>query len=384
MKKIISILISVVLLLSALSVGAFAKCCSCEKTQLKFNSDGSFKVLFVADIQDTPYMAPAIADYLEAICKSEKPDLIVLGGDNIASSCGKAATQEIAEYQVRKGINNFMSVFEKLNIPVAAVFGNHDGERRVDKETQMKYYSRYSVFLGFDEGEEIYGCGNYNLPVLSSDGSKVAYNFWFFDSNMYDREIDGFDYVREDQVENYVKLSNELKAANGGQPVPSMAFQHIAVSEIHEAVENGEWLFGEYNETPHCGATKSSQFEKMVEQGDVKAMFFGHNHANTFGVRYKGIDLVETPAAGFNLSDDNRGVRVITINENDTSTYETHLINYKETFCVDEISTARYFMNASEIGEEAQLGYAFKYLRLTAKSFGNIFKAFYEIFCIIS
>ena len=384
MKKIISVLSAFVLLLTALSVGASANCCSCEKTQLKFNADGSFKVIFVADIQDTPYMAPAIADYLEAICKSEKPDLIVLGGDNIASSCGKAATQEIAEYQVRKGINNFMSVFEKLGIPVAAVFGNHDGERRVDKETQMKYYSRYSVFLGFDEGEEIYGCGNYNLPVLSSDGSKVAYNFWFFDSNMYDRELDGFDYVREDQVENYVKLSDELKAANGGQPVPSMAFQHIAVSEIHEAVENGEWLFGEYNETPDCGATKSSQFEKMVEQGDVKAMFFGHNHANTFGVGYKGIDLVETPAAGFNLSDDNRGVRVITINENDTSTYETHLINYKETFCVDEISTARYFMNASEIGEEAQFGYAFKYLMLTAKSFGNIFKVFYEIFCIIS
>ncbi|MGN1479590.1 MAG: metallophosphoesterase, partial [Acutalibacteraceae bacterium] len=314
---------------------------------------------------DTPSMAPAIKDYLKEICKRENPDLIVLGGDNIASSCGKAATQLIAEYQVRKGINNFMSIFENLGIPVATVFGNHDGERMVSKETQMEYYSRYSVFVGYDEGEEIYGCGNYNLPILSSDGSKTAYNLWFFDSNMYDREIDGFDYVHDDQVANYVKISNELKAENGGVPVPSMAFQHIAVSEIDEAVENGEMLFGEYNEKPDCGAIKSSQFEAMLAQGDVKAMFFGHNHANTFGVRYKGIDLIETPAAGFNLSDENRGVRVITLNENDTSTYETHLINYKETFCVDEISTARYYMNAAEIGEKEQFKYAMKYLGLS-------------------
>lgn len=370
MKKLLSVILSVVLLVSALCVGSFAV--STDDRTLGFNQDGSFKILFVADIQDTPSMAPAIKDYLKEICLSETPDLIVLGGDNIASSCGKAATQLIAELQVRKAINNFMSIFEELGIPVATVFGNHDGERMVSKETQMKYYSRYSVFVGYDEGAEIYGCGNYNLPILSSDGSKTAYNLWFFDSNMYDKEIEGLDYVRENQVANYVKISNELKAANGGVPVPSMAFQHIAVSEIHEAVENGEMLFGEYNEKPDCGAVKSSQFEAMLAQGDVKAMFFGHNHANTFGVRYKGIDLIETPAAGFNLSDDNRGVRVITLNENDTSTYETHLINYKETFCVDEISTARYYMNAAEIGEKEQFKYAMIYLGYSIKSLVSV------------
>lgn len=362
MKKFLSVLMSAVMLVSALCVGAFAV--DNEKSQLRFNDDGSFKILQVADIQDTPNMAPVLADYLTEICKREQPDLIVLAGDNIGKSCGKADFQFIAEYQVQKGINNYMSIFEELGIPVAMVFGNHDSEGRVTKEQQMEYYSKYSVFLGYDEGDEIYGCGNYNLPILSSDGSKVAYNLWFFDSNMKDENMI-FDNVHDDQVANYVKISNELKAANGGVPVPSMAFQHIAVTEIHEAVENGEWLFGEYNEVPDCGAVKSSQFDAMVAQGDVKAIFFGHNHANTFGVRYKGIDLVETPAAGFNLSGDNRGVRVITINENDTSTYETHLINYKETFCVDEISTARYYMNAGEIGDKAQFGYAVKYLWLS-------------------
>ena len=363
MKKILSVLLSVVMLASTLCFGVLAD--DSDSKTLQFNKDGSFKILQITDIQETPSMAPAIKDYLREICKRENPDLIVLTGDNIGKSCGKAATQSIAEYQVRKGINNFMSIFEELNIPVASVFGNHDAEGRVDKETEMKYYSRYSVFLGKDEGDEIYGCGNYNLPILSSDGTEIAYNLWFFDSNMYDSENGGYDYVHDDQVDNYVKISNELKAANGGVPVPSMAFQHIAVSEINEAIENGEILFGSYNEEPDSGTVKSKQFEAMVQQGDVVAMFFGHNHSNTLGVRYKGIDLVETPAAGFTLSDDNRGVRVITLNENDTSTYETHLINYKETFCVDDISTARYYMNASEIGEKEQFLYAMKYLGLS-------------------
>lgn len=354
-----------------------------EPRQLRFNSDGSFKILHIADIQDTPYMAPVIADYLEDICESEKPDLVVLGGDNIASSCGKAATQTIAELQVKQGINNFMSVFEKLDIPVAVVFGNHDGERRVSNEFQMEFYKTYDVFVGKDDAEGVYGCGNYNVPILSSDGSKYAYNIWCFDSHSRNSELGGLDYIRDSQVDWYVKTSNELKAANGGEPVPSMAFQHIAVSEINEALENGTYVSGSVNEEPDCGVVESRQFQAMVEQGDVRAMFFGHNHPNTFVYSYKGIDLGQTPAAGFNLSDDNRGVRVITINENDTSTYETHLINYRETFCTDEYSTARYLMNAAENGEASQRENAAKYFGLSVLKFKFIGKVIYELLCIV-
>lgn len=373
---------SVIISFACISLGAnacFEK--GGDSKTLRFNNDGSFKILQVSDIQDTPYMAPIIADYLESICKSEKPDLIVLTGDNIGKSCGKAATQEIAELQVIKGIDAFMSVFQKLNIPVAAVFGNHDSENRVAKETQMKDYSRYSCFVGYDADSSLDGCGTYNLPILSSSSDKVAYNLWMLDSNMYDG--DGYDNVHQNQVDWYVKKSNELKAANGGVPVDSMAFQHIIVNEIYDAVNTGVLKSGGVNETPNASAKRSSEFSAMLNQGDVRAMFFGHDHENTFTIGYKGIDLVATPAAGFTLSSDNRGVRVITINEKDTSTYSSHVINYKETFCTDKLSTMRYLMNAADQGENVQRKNTISYFFLAQLHGVSFFKVVYEIICTV-
>lgn len=381
-KKAISLFLAMAITISLFSFSAFAQVNE-TTSSLKFNTDGSFKIVHICDIQDTSYLAPAVIDYITAICESEKPDLVVLGGDNIAKSTGKAATKTIAKLQVIKGINNYMSVFEKLNIPVAIVFGNHDGEKLISKEEQMKMYSKYKCNLSIDEGEDVSGCGNYNIPIMSSDGSKMKYNLWFLDSNSYDTVNSGYDYVHQDEVDWYVKKSNELKTLNGGVSVPSMVFQHIIVNDVFDAIENNEIVTGSVNETPNASAVRGSEFETMVSQGDVKVMFFGHDHENTYTARHKGIDLVATPAAGFTLSSDVRGVRVINLNENDLSTYDTHLINYKEAFCNNKMEYDRYMMNSNEIGTKEQASYGVRYFALALLNKVSICKLIYEVICIL-
>ncbi len=351
MKKIISLLLAVTLILTTFALSASA---ANEDKALKFNTDGTFKIIQVADLQDNTNPVKKTAEYLMEIAEDEKPDLFILTGDNISDSVARGFTKAHSEKKVRKAIDGFMSVFEEIGVPVAIVFGNHDAEGLISKEEQMAIYNEYDCCIAIDEGESLYGCGTYNLPVYSSDGKKIAYNLWLFDSNMYDDENGGYDHVHEDQIEWYVKTSNELKAQNGGNPVPSMAFQHIIVNEIFDALtetekqkgavkdDNGKYFVlpegakGTLREIPCPGTVDSLQFEKMVEQGDVKAMFFGHDHKNDFEISHQGIDIVNTPTSGFgSYGDDNRGVRVITLNEEDTSVYETEIITYLGNYCTE-------------------------------------------------
>ena len=400
MKKLLSIFLAVLMCVSIVCfTGATAGAADVAEKTLKFKGDGEFKIIQIADLQDSAFATPATYEYLRVIIEEEDPDLIVLTGDNIGGSTGDALFEFIARWQVQKAIDNTMSFFEELNIPVAVTFGNHDGESLISKYEQMTMYEKYTCCIAYDEGENLSGCGTYNLPIYSSDGEKIVYNLWMFDSNMYDEENGGYDQVHEDQIEWYVNTSNALKAQNGGNPVPSMAFQHIIVNEIFDAlveVEAGsansiqygnKWLGlpedakGALNETPCPGTIDSLQFEKMVEQGDVKAMFFGHDHKNTFEVNYQGIDIINSPTSGFgSYGDDNRGVRVITINENDPSKYETKVISYREKFATDELSEVRFLMND---GNDAQVLNAIRYLFMSVMEGNSFFNAFYEILCLI-
>ena len=365
MKKIISVVLCVVMLMATLCFGVSAKE---EFGTLKFNDDGNFRIMQVADLQDDMLLNGAVKEFLKEALVQEQPDLIVLTGDNISGgSCRTDMLKSWDKLNCEIAIGQFMDIFEEYGAPVAAVFGNHDDENKLSKEELFDIYEEYDCFIGTDEGDALYGCGTYNLPIYSSkDSTKMAYNLWMFDSNTYDEELGGYDYVHDDQVEWYVNKSNELKAANGGKAVPSMAFQHIIVKEIFDLIESGEniegsmlnydgkdYVFkdgvlkaGYLKEYPCPGTRPSKQFGTMVEQGDVVAMFFGHDHNNTFEVNHSGIDLVATPGFTFNsYGNEDRGVRIIDINEEDTSTYSTYLVQFDDYFADNKMAMANYNMN---------------------------------------
>lgn len=367
-NKILSVLISITL---------FASCCGLfsgfaandANGNLSFNADGSFKIMQVADIQDGDFMMPVTLDFIKRSIKAEKPDLIVLTGDNIQGSAAKTGNKKIDLIRAKNAINKFMSAFEEAGIPVAAVFGNHDDEGIITKEEQMAIYESYSCFVGYDEGDSLSGCGTYSVPIYSStDASKVSYNLWMIDSGTYDEENGGYDHVKQDQLDWYVQKSNELKENNGGEVVHSMMFQHIVVPEIYDALvevdenyegaveKNGKYYIlpetnkaGYLHEAPCPATINGGEFQTVKAQGDVVAMFFGHDHTNSYEIPYQGVDLVCTCGCGFqSYGDETRGVRIINLDEKDTSTYETHMFTFLEQFD-DYESQAHFNMWASEV-----------------------------------
>ena len=129
MKKIIAVILAMILIVGCFSTSAFAVE---EEELLQFGEDGKFTVLHLTDIQDTYMFKEKTRKYINNILSMTNPDLIVLGGDNIAGfgsglKCG-----------VRTAIDNFMSIFEERGIKVAMVFGNHDDEGQATKQDMME------------------------------------------------------------------------------------------------------------------------------------------------------------------------------------------------------------------------------------------------------
>ena len=223
--KVIALVMTAAMLFS-LTVSAAEDYTTKSDIELQFGDDGNFRIMQFADCQDDMFPAPGMLQMIETAIEKYEPDLVVFTGDNTGAVDAKIS----AKY----GLDAILSIVNDAEVPFTLVFGNHDAEH-VSKEYHMSCWRSYEYCLAYDADPEIYGMGTHNLTIKSSDGTKVAYNLWMFDSNMYD-DVEGYDYIHEDQLAWYVNTSNALKEANGGEPVPSLAFQHIVPYEIKDYV----------------------------------------------------------------------------------------------------------------------------------------------------
>ena len=389
MKKIFSVIVALAMVFTLAVTPVSAD----SDNTLRFGEDGKFRILHICDIQDGPALLGITSDFIKAMLDETQPALVVLGGDNVSGgSCITDGLTAIA-------IDRFMSIFEEEGVAVAIVYGNHDAEGLATREDQMKMYERYDCFVGC-AGEDLTGCGNYNVPIYSNDGENILYNLWMFDSlsynepeenfwenNFQENDLGGYGAVHKDQIDWYVKKSNELKEANGGEPVPSMVFQHIIVPEIYDVLakdKDGKWILpegvdGELWEDPCPPHYSNGQFDAMVAQGDVVAMFFGHDHKNDFIVNNQGIDLVNTPGVGFSsYGAENRGARVIDLDVKDLSTYKTEVIDWLDFYDAENNTTAMYTFiihgNEYPFGEKL-----LAFVKLTAEFVGPILKKAFEL-----
>ncbi len=357
MKKLICVAI-VLSMLFSFCVVAFAAEKSSNKESLSFDADGNFRIMHVTDTHLDFENVDASVCLIAQACDRERPDMAVITGDNV-ENCADSADTKIL-------IDKLMDVFDARNIPVAVTFGNHDSEAgAMSREELMAYYNTHSSSVSVDDGEALTGCGTYNVPIMSSDGTKVAFNIWVFDSNASDG-AGHYDCVHKDQVEWYKSTSDLLTAANGGKKVNSLAFQHIIVGEIYDALkpvdkpamfafehlyEPDKYYmfdpertnFGTLNETPCPGYSNYGQFDAMVEKGDVLAIYTGHDHTNAFGVRYKGIDITNSLSTRYNGDSFSAGYgyRIIDVSEKNTSVYSTYVVHWYDMFTLADLGTLK-------------------------------------------
>lgn len=320
---------------------------------LRFRKNGEFRLLVVTDTQDIDRPQEATLAMLDAELDAADADLVLLLGDQIH---GPAIGHD--EEKTRTALAAILDIIAQHHVPFAAVFGNHDDEGGVSKETQLGWYQSYPDCL-MVKGSAGYGVGNYNMLVWSEDGTKPLANLWMIDSGTYCPKQDGtYDWVHEEQIKWYEETSRRIADRNGGAKVPAYVFQHIIVPEIYDLLTVtdasakgqsnvvrgfGTWdrnyyrmgegfRAGNLRECPCPPDHNGGEFEAMKEMGDVRAMFFGHDHTNDFVGTYEGIDLVNTDGTGFFLygPGGDHGGRLIILHEDDPSHYETNMLYWKD------------------------------------------------------
>ena len=310
---------------------------------MRFRDDGHFRILHVTDTHLNEDNVEQSTRLLGLACDVEDPDLVMLTGDLAPEATWESTVERI---------DQLMQVFESRNIPVAVTFGNHDSENGAyTREAVMAQYNSYDCSISIDDGDRLTGCGTYRIPLLASDGNELKFNIWVFDSGDYDSE-GHYANVAEDQVEWYKDTSAALERENG-EMIFSLAFQHIIVPEIYDALEKkdiwtaysyehlynkGEYYrfspkytnYGMLHEFPCPGYYNHGQFSAMVERGDVLAIFTGHDHTNAFGVRYNGIDIVNSLSSRYNggAFSTQYGYRVIDLDESAPDTYKTRVVRW--------------------------------------------------------
>eukprot|EP00249_Psilotum_nudum_P018217 c26696_g3_i1 orf=193-1392(-) len=299
---------------------------------LRFNSDGEFKILQVADMHYAngattscldvlPSQFASCSDlnttaFLNRMIAAERPDLIVFTGDNIyGMDCRDSATS----------LNASLEPAITAKLPWAAVLGNHDQEGNLDRQQVMQHIVGMDYTLSKlnpcnlsnnaygscspQQSNQIDGFGNYNIEVGGVQGSilaeKSVLNLYFLDSGDYSTvpDISGYGWIKHSQQQWFKQLSAQLQAAYKSEPAPQnmsapgLVYFHIPLPEFSEVDPSN--MTGVKQEGISSPSFNSGFLTTMINAGDIKATFVGHDHINDFCGQVKGINLCYAGGFGY-------------------------------------------------------------------------------------
>ena len=331
-----------------------------ENKTLKFNEEGKFKILMFSDLHShgnfhgigRAFYRNKMLNAMNALLDEVKPDFVMVGGDLcVGSFHNDSMSREENMALTLKDMEEVLEPVISRNIPWAHVFGNHDAEAMFTKEEQENLLEKLPNCLSQAGPKELYGVGNYVLPVYSyKNEGKIGYNIFCLDSNRELKdELKLFGVEGKDdnailpfpfgmgkcqsmplfsQVMWYFNKSVEIEYKEG-RKVPAIMCMHNPILEYNLIYRNPEEtdMKGSKRESPACSELNSGLFFACLERGDVKGIFCGHEHLNTYQGTYCGITMAYDGCIGFDMSahDDLRGGRIIELDENEGK-FETKFI----------------------------------------------------------
>lgn len=317
------------------------------KPALTFNRNGTFKIVQFNDTQDGHLTDRRTLELMDKVVETEKPDFVLINGDVID---GKPQTAT----EVKQAINNVVQPMESRKVKWALTFGNHD-EDSLSNGTGMTEAKMLTFIRGYRYNvntpeDEVFGSSNSQLLISASNGNTPKFGIWLLDSGRYAAgEIGGQDFaglksynwIRPEQIDWYREASRATERRHGR--VPSLMFFHIPLWEHHHmwfgsqftsdaaghaAARKKHRIVGEKNEDVYTGAFNSGLFAALLERGDVRGAYCGHDHINSYMGNYFGVELGYGPGTGFGPYGKNgadkhrlRGARVFELDEKSADIY---------------------------------------------------------------
>ena len=245
-----------------------------------FGADGSFTVLQFTDthhITGDPRSQRALDCVNEAL-DAVKPDLVIHTGDIVFGKPDIPSAQEI------------LQPLADRNIPFAVALGNHDSQFGSSREAMFEAIRGIPGCVNLPPKEGVYGCSNDVITLSGAAGvERVFYLFDSMDAVVLKGEenVHCYDYIRHSQIQWYRQHSERLNHA------PALAFFHIPLCELKEALDAGVQPIAGNNCEPPCPSRlNSGLFAQFRELGDVEAIVTGHDHDCDYVLPYGQMNFI--------------------------------------------------------------------------------------------
>ncbi|KEY68163.1 hypothetical protein S7711_07254 [Stachybotrys chartarum IBT 7711] len=264
-----------------------------KKPKPRIKDNGLFKIMQISDLhlstgvgacrdaipdnyKGGPCEAdPRTLDFVTKMLEEEKPDLVVLSGDQVNGDTAPDATSAIFKYA---------ALLVSRKIPYASIFGNHDDEHSMSRKNQMAILESLPYSIAQSGPSEIAGVGNYYVEVLAKGSSDhSALTIYLLDSHAYspnEHKYPGYDWIKPNQIEWFKQTAAGLKYKHKEYTRRHMdiAFIHIPLPEYadHALARLGHWKEGVTAPKLNTGFR-----DALVEQG-VVMVSAGHDHANDY------------------------------------------------------------------------------------------------------
>lgn len=323
----------------------------------RFAPDGRLTVLQLTDLHEVAEGEPRTAAFLAAVLDDQRPGLVVLTGDLVASELASAAA-------LRRALDHVVRPVDERGIPWLVTLGNHDEDHTaatgVDAAGLLALCRAYPCNLNAPGPDGVSGTGNALVLVEGSRGDGPAAAVWALDAGREapahlggQRLADGFlmgwgwmprwAWIRHDQVAWYAEASARLERDHG-RKIPGLMFLHVPLHEHRQMWEDDaarraaglpplHGVTGERHEDECVGALNGGLFAAALDRGDVLGIFAGHDHVNDYAGSYLGVTLAYAASAGFapyglGGEDDHRlrGARVIVLDEREPWRLETRMV----------------------------------------------------------
>lgn len=216
-------------------------------------------------------------EFLERTLDDEKPDLVVLSGDQVEGP--QAPDTQSTLFKIAAPLI-------ERNIPYAAIFGNHDDEgAHLSRSAQMSLLETLPYSLSQAGPENVDGVGNYYVEVLApSPSTHSALTLYLLDTHSLtpdEKHYKGYDWLKPSQIDWFRSTAQGLKKAHAkySHIHMDMAFIHIPLPEYADkglVVKGGQWKEG-----VTAPGYNSHFYDALVEAGIV-TVGCGHDHVNDY------------------------------------------------------------------------------------------------------
>jgi Calcineurin-like phosphoesterase len=265
-----------------------------EKPVPRIRKDGKFKIMQAADLHLATGFGkcrdalpadhnngkcdadPRTLAFVEKLLDEEKPDFIVLSGDQVNGDTAPDAQTAIFKYS---------ELFARHKVPYAGIFGNHDDEGDLDRAQTMAVMDGLPYSLSTAGPDDVEGVGNYVVEILGrGSSSHSALTLYLLDTHSYspdEHKFRGYDWLKQTQIDWFKSTSQSLKRKHKEYTHIHMdlAFIHIPLPEYRNP-DQVAWV-GNWTEPPTAPGFNSNFKDALVEEG-VLMVSCGHDHVNDY------------------------------------------------------------------------------------------------------